>query len=242
MVGLIPLFAVETLEPEQVDKLEGFKRRMQWFVDNRPDLADHVVESSASTAKIRRLLSIVTQPQLPRVLRFMLDEAEFLSPARHPRPVPPSPRASLRLRCGGMSHRVGLRARRVVLRALRRQLELAGSGLVPGELSAHRVAAEVPLVPGRGLQVECPSGSGVKMDLWQISVEPLTAAVRIFLRAADGRRPVYGPVDKLQRDPHWRDLVPFHEYFHAETGSGPGRQPPDGLDGAGGMLIAQSGE
>ena len=150
MVGLIPLFAVETLEPEQVDRLPGFKRRMQWFVDNRPDLADHIVEAQRLDGKIRRLLSIVTQPQLPRVLRYMLDESEFLAPhgiralSRYHRAHP------YVLELDGTRAPRGLRAGGIVHAAVRRQLELARPHLVPGELSPHRVAAEVPLVPRRG--------------------------------------------------------------------------------------------
>src|SRR3989442_7067182 len=82
MVGLIPLFAVETLEPEVIDRLPGFKRRMQWFIDNHPEFREHVETAQKPGVGLRRLLAIVGRPQLPRVLRFMLDEAEFLSPHR----------------------------------------------------------------------------------------------------------------------------------------------------------------
>jgi len=80
------------------------------------------------------------------------------------------------------------------------------------------------------------------MDLWEISVELSRRLSRIFLRDADGRRPVFGTVDKLQRDPHWRDLVPFHEYFHGETGAGLGASHQTGWTGLVAKLIAQSGE
>src|SRR5437899_5944488 len=106
MVGLIPLFAVETLEPEVVDKLPGFKRRMQWFIDNHPEFRDHVEMVSKPGIGMRRLLAIVGREQLPRVLGFMLDEAEFLSPygvravSRYHKDHPYS------LRLDGMEHRV----------------------------------------------------------------------------------------------------------------------------------------
>src|SRR5438876_768481 len=80
MVGLIPLFAVETLEPEIVDRLPGFKRRMQWFVDNHPDVPEHIEMTQRSARGVRRLLSLVNRKQLKRVLARMLDETEFLSP------------------------------------------------------------------------------------------------------------------------------------------------------------------
>src|SRR3989440_12399763 len=80
MVGLIPLFAVETLEPEVVEKLPGFKRRMQWFIDNHPDMPKHIETTQRSARGVRRLLSLVSRRQLKRVLERMLDESEFLSP------------------------------------------------------------------------------------------------------------------------------------------------------------------
>ncbi|MBP1777272.1 MAG: hypothetical protein H6Q86_3282, partial [candidate division NC10 bacterium] len=80
LVGLIPLLAVETLEPDAVDKLPGFKRRMEWFIRNRPEFREHVETVERPDGGVRRLLSIVTREQLPRVLRLMLDEGEFLSP------------------------------------------------------------------------------------------------------------------------------------------------------------------
>ena len=94
MVGLIPLFAVETLEPDVVDQLPGFKRRMQWFIENRPDLSEHI-ETEATDDGPRRFLSLVNRHRLKRVLRYMLDENEFLVALRHPRPVALSPRPSL---------------------------------------------------------------------------------------------------------------------------------------------------
>ncbi|HEY5724697.1 MAG TPA: glucosidase, partial [Methylomirabilota bacterium] len=242
MVGLIPLFAVETLEPEQVDKLEGFKRRMQWFVDNRPDLADHVVEVQRLDGKIRRLLSIVTQPQLPRVLRFMLDEAEFLSPhgiralSRHHREHP------YVFDVEGMSHRVDYEPAESSSGLFGGNSNWRGPVWFPVNYLLIESLQKFHWFLGAGLQVECPSGSGVKMDLWQISVDLSRRLSRIFLRAADGRRPVFGAVDKLQRDPHWRDLVPFHEYFHAETGAGLGASHQTGWTGLVAKLIAQSGE
>ena len=242
MVGLIPLFAVETLEPEQVDRLEGFKRRMQWFVDNRPDLADHVVEVQRLDGKIRRLLSIVTQPQLPRVLRFMLDEGEFLSPhgiralSRYHREHP------YLFHVDGMTHRVDYEPAESSSGHFGGNSNWRGPVWFPVNYLLIESLQKFHWFLGDGLRVDCPSGSGVKMDLWEISVELSRRLSRIFLRDAEGRRPVFGPVDKLQRDPHWRDLVPFHEYFHGETGAGLGASHQTGWTGLVAKLIAQSGD
>jgi hypothetical protein len=242
MVGLIPLFAVETLEPEQVDRLEGFKRRMQWFVDNRPDLADHIVEAQRLDGKIRRLLSIVTQPQLPRVLRYMLDEGEFLAPhgiralSRYHRDHP------YILEMDGMQHRVDYEPGESSVPLFGGNSNWRGPIWFPVNYLLIESLQKFDWFLGEGGRVECPARSGRRMKLWDISVELSRRLSRIFLRGADGRRPVFGDVETFQRDPHWRDLIPFHEYFHGETGAGLGASHQTGWTGLVAKLIAQSGE
>jgi hypothetical protein len=201
-----------------------------------------VVEVQRLDGKIRRLLSIVTQPQLPRVLRFMLDEAEFLSPhgiralSRYHREHP------YLFDTEGMSHRVDYEPAESSSGLFGGNSNWRGPVWFPVNYLLIESLQKFHWFLGDGLRVECPSGSGVKMDLWEISVELSRRLSRIFLRDAEGRRPVFGPVDKLQRDPHWRDLVPFHEYFHGETGAGLGASHQTGWTGLVVKLIAQSGE
>jgi hypothetical protein len=242
MVGLIPLFAVETLEPEQVDRLEGFKRRMQWFVDNRPDLADHIVEAQRLDGKIRRLLSIVTQPQLPRVLSYMLDEGEFLAPhgiralSRCHRDHP------YILEMDGMQHRVDYEPGESSVPLFGGNSNWRGPIWFPVNYLLIESLQKFDWFLGEAGRVECPARSGRRMKLWDIWVELSRRLSRIFLRGADGRRPVFGDVETFQRDPHWRDLIPFHEYFHGETGAGLGASHQTGWTGLVAKLIAQSGE
>ncbi len=190
MVGLIPLFAIETLEPEQVDGLAGFKRRMQWFVDNRPDLADHVVEVQRLDGKIRRMLSLVTQPQLPRVLRFMLDETEFLSPhgiralSRHHREHP------YVFDLDGTAHRVDYEPGESSSGLFGGNSNWRGPVWFPVNYLLIESLQKFHWFLGDGLQVECPTGSGVKRDLWEVSVELSRRLSRIFLR--DGERAAAG--------------------------------------------------
>jgi len=242
MVGLIPLFAVETLEPEQVDRLEGFKRRMQWFVDNRPDLADHIVEAQRLDGKIRRLLSIVTQPQLPRVLGYMLDEREFLSPhgiralSRYHREHP------YVLELDGMQHRVDYEPAESSIPLFGGNSNWRGPIWFPVNYLLIESLQKFHWFLGEGLAVECPTRSGRRMNLWDVSIELSRRLSRIFLRGTDGRRAAFGSVETFQRDPHWRDLIPFHEYFHGETGAGLGASHQTGWTGLVAKLIAQSGE
>jgi len=242
MVGLIPLFAVETLEPDKVDRLEGFKRRMQWFIDNRPDLADHIVEVQRLDGKIRRLLSIVTQPQLPRVLRYMLDENEFLAPhgiralSRYHRDHP------YVLDLDGMQHRVDYEPAESSIPLFGGNSNWRGPIWFPVNYLLIESLQKFHWFLGDGLTVECPTRSGRRMNLWGVSLELSRRLSRIFLRGPEGRRAAFGGVETFQRDPHWRDLIPFHEYFHGETGAGLGASHQTGWTGLVAKLIAQSGE
>ncbi len=164
MVGLIPLFAVETLEPNLLGRLSGFRRRLEWFIDHRRDLTGNVACMRTEGRGERRLLSIVTPDQLRSVLRVMLDEREFLSPVRYPRALAGAPGPAVRAQRRRPRTSRRLRTGRVLDRSLRRQLELARADLVPGQLPDHRIAAEVPSLPGRGLQGRMPDGLGPDAD------------------------------------------------------------------------------
>jgi Glycosyl hydrolase family 63 C-terminal domain len=242
MVGLIPLFAVETLEPDIVDRLPGFKRRMQWFIDNRPDFREHVDMVETAGGGVRRLLSIVTRAQLPRVLRFMLDETEFLSPYG--------------IRAVSQFHRDHPYTLAVNDTAHRVQYEPAESstGLFGGN-SNWRGPIWFPVnyliieslqkfhhYFGDDLKVECPAGSGQMTNLWHVTTELSRRLTRLFLSGPDGRRPVYGGTEKFQHDPLWRDLVLFYEYFHGDNGAGIGASHQTGWTGLVAKLLQQSGE
>jgi Glycosyl hydrolase family 63 C-terminal domain len=242
MVGLIPLFAVETLEPDIVDRLPGFKRRMQWFIDNRPDFREHVDMVETAGGGVRRLLSIVTRAQLPRVLRFMLDETEFLSPYG--------------IRAVSQFHRDHPYTLAVNDTAHRVQYEPAESstGLFGGN-SNWRGPIWFPVnyliieslqkfhhYFGDDLKVECPAGSGQMTNLWHVTTELSRRLTRLFLSGPDGRRPVYGGTEKFQHDPLWRDFLLFYEYFHGDNGAGIGASHQTGWTGLVAKLLQQSGE
>ena len=242
MVGLIPLFAVETIEPEMLRKLPAFARRMQWFIDNRPEFAEHVEMVEAPGRGTRRLLSIVTREQLPRVLRFMLDEQEFLSD-HGVRSLSRVHRARPYVaRRGRRAEPRGLRAGGVAERDLRRQLELARPRLVSRQPPDHRVAAEVrPLLRGRA-QGRVPDGLGPDDDAVgrePRSVAPARRASSCEMPPAAGPRT--DPVARFQADPHWRDLILFYEYFHGDTGAGLGASHQTGWTGLVAKLMEQYG-
>ena len=242
MVGLIPLFAVETLEPEVIDRLPGFKRRMQWFIDNHPEFREHVETAQKPGVGLRRLLAIVGRPQLPRVLRFMFDEAEFLSPhgvravSRYHKDHP------YVLRMDDMEHRVDYEPAESSSGFFGGNSNWRGPVWFPVNYLLIESLQKFHYFYRDTVKVEFPTGSPTKLDLWQIATELSRRLTRIFLRGPDGLRPVYGGTEKFQRDPHWRDLVLFYEYFHGDNGAGIGAGHQTGWTGIVAKLLQQSGE
>jgi len=242
LVGLIPLLAVQAIEPEIVDKLPGFKRRMQWFIDNHPELSEHVEEMTQPNGCVRRLLSIVSREQLPRVLRIMLDEAEFLGPhgiravSRCHRDHP------YVLRIDGMEHRIDYEPAESSSGLFGGNSNWRGPIWFPVNYLLIEALQKFHHFYGDALKVACPAGAGPMLNLWSVAGEISRRLTRIFLRDEDGRRPVYGGAEKFQRDPHWRDLILFYEYFHGDNGAGIGASHQTGWTGLVAKLLQQSGE
>jgi hypothetical protein len=223
MVGLIPLCAVEVLDQDQVDGLRGFTKRMHWFIENRKDLRRHIsyAETGPHYRHGARLLAIPSRERLERVLRYMLDENEFLSPyglrslsryhLEHPyvleehgqyevRYVPGESNTGV---FGGNSNWRGpvwFPINYLLIEALERYYHFYGDTLL----------------------VECPTGSGRRMNLAEVAREIASRLTRLFLRDPSGRRPVHGDDRRYVDDPNWRDLLLFYEYFHGESGKGLG--------------------
>ena len=242
MVGLIPLFAVETLEPETLHKLSGFKRRLEWFIDNRKDLIGNVACMRTRGEAERRMLSILDQDQLRRVLKVMLDENEFLSPygiralSRIHREHPYT------LQVNGTEHRVSYEPAESSNGLFGGNSNWRGPIWFPVNYLIIESLQKFHHYLGDDYKVECPTGSGQMMTLWEVAAELSRRLTRIFLRDSGGRRPVFGGIEKFQTDPHWRDLILFHEYFHGDTGSGVGANHQTGWTGLVAKLIQQSGE
>jgi hypothetical protein len=242
MVGLIPLFAVETLEPELLDRLPNFKRRMEWFIENRPDLTANVACMRTPGNAERRLLSIVSQDQLRSVLRLMLDENEFLSAygiraiSRFHKDHP------YVLHVNGAEHRVDYEPAESSTGLFGGNSNWRGPIWFPVNYLLIESLQKFHHYYGDDFTVECPAGSGQKRTLWEVAGEVSKRLSHIFLRDANQRRPVFGTVEKFQSDPNWRDLVPFHEYFHGDNGSGVGASHQTGWTGLVAKLLQQSGE
>ncbi|MGB8321735.1 MAG: hypothetical protein WCE52_02120, partial [Candidatus Acidiferrum sp.] len=242
MVGLIPLFAVETLEPEIVNRLPGFKRRMQWFIDNHSDAPEHIEMSERSSRGVRYLLSLVNRNQLRRVLSRMLDESEFLSPhgiralSRYHLDHP------YEFRMDGYVSRVAYEPAESSTAVFGGNSNWRGPIWFPVNYLLIESLQKFHYYYGEDFKVEFPTNSKKDADLWQVAAELSRRLTRIFLRDKDGRRPFAGGEDIFNKDPHWRDLILFYEYFHGDNGAGLGASHQTGWTGLVAKLLEQSGE
>jgi hypothetical protein len=242
MVGLIPLFAVETLEPELLERLPGFKRRLEWFIDNRPDLIANVACMRTAGEEERRLLSVVGRDQLRRVLQVMLDENEFLSPygiralSRYHDEHP------YMLSVNSMDYRVKYEPAESSTGLFGGNSNWRGPIWFPVNFLLIESLQRFHYYLGDDFKVEFPARSGNMMTLWEVAAELSRRLSQIFLRDEKGERPVYREAAKFQHDPHWNDLILFHEYFHGDTGRGVGASHQTGWTGLVTKLLLQSGE
>jgi hypothetical protein len=242
MVGLIPLFAVDTLEPEILEMLPAFTRRLEWFVANRPDLTDSVACMRTTGEGARRLLSVVTGDRLRRVLAYMLDEREFFSPygiralSRHHLDAP------YVLPVNGHDHRVGYEPGESSTGLFGGNSNWRGPIWLPVNYLLVESLQKFHHYFGDDYRVECPTGSGQMLTLHEVAAEISRRLSHIFLRDDAGRRPVFGDVALFQSDQHWRDYPPFHEYFHGDTGRGVGASHQTGWTALVAKLLQQSGE
>ena len=242
MVGLIPLFAVETIEPETLRQLPGFKKRTEWFIQNRPDLTQNIACMRTEGMGERRLLAIVYRDKLRRILQKMLDESEFLGPygiraisrfhAKHPY-VFDVDSAQFRVDYEPAESTSGLFGGNSNWR---------GPVWFPVNFLLIESLQKFHYYLGDDFKVECPTGSGKMMNLWEVAAELSQRLTRIFLQNPSGQRPVYGNSEKFQTDPHWRDLILFYEYFHGDKGAGIGASHQTGWTGLVSKLIQQFGE
>jgi hypothetical protein len=240
MVGLIPLFAVETLEPEVLDRLPDFKRRLEWFIDNRPDLTENLASMRTEGRGERRLLSIADPGQLRRILKYMLDEHEFLSPYGVRALSQIHRENPYVLNVDGTEHRVDYEPGESSTGVFGGNSNWRGPIWFPLNFLLVESLQRFHHYFGNDFKVEFPTGSGNMKTLSEVAGELSRRMTNIFLRDENGRRPVFGNLEKFQVDPHWRDLILFHEYFHGDSGSGVGASHQTGWTGLVTKLIQQS--
>ncbi len=224
MVGLIPLFASEVLEQESVDRLPGLKKRLDWFVNNRPDLARNIAHTDEGEYghKGHRLLGIPSRDRLERVLKVLFDEREFLAP-HGVRALSAAYRDEPYVfNADGMSHTVRYTPGESDTELFGGNSNWRGPIWFPVNYLLIESLERYHHFYGDTLKVECPAGSGKFLNLREAAREIAGRLASIFLADKQGRRPCHGDDTRYATDPHRRDLVLFHEYFHGDTGRGVG--------------------
>ena len=209
--------------------------RSQWFIDHRPDLIDSVAPMVHPGMNNRLILGLVRTDQLRRMLAYMLDENEFLSPygirsvSKYHQDHP------LVLQLDGAEYRLDYEPGESTTNLFGGNSNWRGPIWMPVNYLIVLALQQYHLYYGDSFQVECPTGSGNKMTLNQVAQELSRRLTRIFLRDENGKRPVFGSNRIFNDDENWRDLIPFYEYFHGENGRGCGASHQTGWTG----LIAQ---
>jgi hypothetical protein len=222
MVGLIPLFAVEILEQPMVERLEGFSRRLRWFVENRPDLAQQISCMSPQSGHDRLLLAIPSRERLERMLAYLLDENEFLAPygirslSRVHKDHPYT------FRVDGEEYKVEYVPGESNTRQFGGNSNWRGPVWFPVNYLLIEALERYYHFYGDSLKVDFPTGSGNKLNLQEVARQIGSRLVHIFTSDGSGYCPWQGETQRFAGDPHWRDLTLFHEYFHGESGRGIG--------------------
>jgi len=231
MVGLLPLCAAATFEGQLIQKYPEIGERFQHFLAGRPELVAAIHDPRTPGHAGRRLGAILNETRLRRVLSKMLDENEFLSPygirslsryhAEHPYVV----------QVGGQEFRVPYLPAESDTGMFGGNSNWRGPIWMPVNALIIRALLQYYAYYGDDFTVECPTGSGQHMTLYQVAEEIARRLTNIFLRDQDGRRPVYGGTRTFQEDPHWRDCLLFYEYFHGDNGAGLGASHQTGWTG-----------
>ncbi|NEQ49411.1 MAG: glucosidase, partial [Leptolyngbya sp. SIO3F4] len=250
MVGLIPLFAVMTLEPELLEQVPGFKERLEWFIENRADLQKNVACMETCGVDSRRMLALCyatlgavdPNDRLRCILTKLLDEDEFLSPygiralSRYHAENP------YVFNAHGEEFRVNYEPAESSSGLFGGNSNWRGPIWFPVNYLLIESLQKFHHHLGDDFKIECPTGSGHWMNLWEVAAEISQRLNRIFLPDEQGNRPVYGGLSLFQQDPHWKDYILFHEYFHGDNGAGIGASHQTGWTGLVAKLLQQQSE
>jgi len=240
MVGLIPLFAVHVLDLETLEQFPGFQKRMRWFINNRPELRKNVACMETPGVGARRLLSIVYESRLKKILHRLLDEDEFLSPygiralSKYHQDHP------YRLNVPGDSYTVAYEPAESETGLFGGNSNWRGPIWFPVNYLLIESLLQFYRYFGDTFTVEYPTGSGQMMTLEEIAIALSRRLISIFERTEAGDRPVYHSSKSFQTDPHWSDYILFYEYFHGDNGAGLGASHQTGWTGLVAALIAKN--
>ncbi len=239
MVGLIPVFAVETIEESALERFPAFVKRAQWFMSNRPEFAGRMETVEVGRGE-RRLLSILDRDRLARVLARVLDEEEFLSPYGIRALSRVHAKEPYEVELDGVRHRVDYEPGESASGLFGGNSNWRGPVWFPVNYLMIESLQKYHHYYGDSFRIECPTGSGRYMNLWEVASELSRRLVALFTRDESGRRPADERHPKMQGDPHFKDLVTFYEYFHGDDGTGLGATHQTGWTALVAKLIEQS--
>ena len=241
MVGLLPLAAVAVFEEDVLEKLPVFRRRARELAAQHPELFANIHMPAKPGVAGRRMVSIVNEDKLRRILARMLDENEFLGPygiralsryhLEHP----------FVFNHGGQEYRVSYLPADSDSGMFGGNSNWRGPVWMPVNMMLYASLLRLGSYYGDSFKVECPTGSGKQMTLLEVAHELGERLIKTFLRDKDGRRPVYGGAERFQSDPYWRDHILFYEYFHGDNGAGIGASHQTGWTGAIARVIQLNG-
>jgi mannosylglycerate hydrolase MGH1-like protein len=231
VVGFVPMFGASAVPADTFERFPEFQRRRQWFIEHRPHLVESAEPMSAPGAGNTAILGLVRSDQLRRLLAYMLDEDEFLSPygvravSRYHREHP------LVLHLDGHEYRLDYEPGESKTDLFGGNSNWRGPVWMPVNFLIVLALREYHRYYGDAFRVECPTGSGRLKTLEEVADELARRLSRVFLPDADGKRPLFGACPLFDADPHWRDVLPFFEYFHGDTGRGCGASHQTGWTG-----------
>jgi hypothetical protein len=233
LVGLLPLCATSIIEKEQRDRVPAAMATIRENQRRMPELMDSIHPTGPGHFGVneRGILALVTPDRLKRILTRMLDENEFLGPhgirsiSKFHKDNP------YKFYVNGEEFRVDYLPAESNTGMFGGNSNWRGPVWMPINLLLIRALQQFYIYYGDNFKVECPTGSGNMMNLFEVSKELSSRITKIFTRNEEGRRPVYGGAEKFQSDPHWRDLILFYEYFHGDNGAGLGASHQTGWSG-----------
>lgn len=240
LVGLMPLIAVETIGQATLDRFQDFARSIDWLVKHRPHLSTNLARTDLPGMGSAHLFAIPTEDRLRRALRYMLDEHEFLSPHGVRSVSKVHEGAGYSISLGGNTFNISYQPAESRSGLFGGNSNWRGPVWFPINFLLIEALRKYHHYYGEAFEVECPTGSGHMMTLDQVADELSRRLMTIFLRDENGTRPVYGGQQIFQNDPHWRDLILFHEYFHGDNGAGLGASHQTGWTGLVAELLQQS--
>ena len=236
LVGLLPMVAVEILDEDLILNLKGFRRRMQWFLQYRPDLS-RLISIEHRNGRTHRLLAVPTKERLRRILQYLLDENEFLAPYGIRSLSKIHAAQPYIFRTDGQEYRVDYEPGEGKTYSFGGNSNWRGPIWFPINYLIVEALQRYHYFYGDDFKVECPTGSGVLQNLGEVADELSKRLICLFLPDSAGKRPCHGDDDLYASDPFWKDLILFYEYFHGDTGRGCGANHQTGWTGLVARLI-----